>query len=457
MASLAACSLLVCAASAVEAQGSTASTSSAPTSITPTPTTHVVDRVVAVVNDEVITANELALRVRVAQEQLQHQGIALPAPEVLRRQVLEQIILQRAQLQLARESGVRVDDSTVNAAIGRIAEQNGISLQMLRERLEKEGLAFARYREDIRDEIILTRLRDREVESRIQVAEGEVDNELAARAQTHSGADEYNLAQILLRVPEGSSPERIEAVRQRAQTLLTQLRSGADFAQLAASYSAGAEALQGGDMGWRTQERLPSLFMESIKGLEPGQLGPLVRSPAGFHLIKLLGRRSAAEAKANATNASQAKAQPVQQTHVRHILLRVTDVNPEPEVRRRLEDLRERLTRGKQDFGQMARLHSVDPSSTRGGDLGWLYPGDTVPEFERAMNALQINEISEPVQTPFGWHLIQVLERRTEESSTERTRLQVRLALRERKSEEYYQDWLRQLRDRTYVEYRLEE
>ncbi len=411
-----------------------------------------VDRVLAVVNDEVITANELTLRLRVAEEQLARQNIPLPARNVLTRQVLEQMILQRAQLQLARDSGVRVDDSTVNATIGRIAEQNGMTLAVLRERLEKDGVSFARYRDDIRDEIVLNRLRDREVESRVQVTEGEVDNFLAGQANTRAGAAEYNVAQILLRVPEGSSPERIEAVRQRAEVLHTQLRSGADFAQLAASYSAGSEALQGGDMGWRSEERLPSLFFDAIKGLKAGELSPVVRSPGGFHLLKLLGKRSAEEAKA-----SGRKVESVQQTHVRHILLRVSDLTPEPEVKRRLDDLRDRLTKGSQDFGQLARLHSVDPSSTRGGDLGWLYPGDTVPEFERTMNSLKINEISEPVQSPFGWHLIQVLERRTEESGTDRTRLQARVALRERKAEEYYQDWLRQLRDRTYVEYRLEE
>lgn len=410
-----------------------------------------VDRVVAVVNEEVITAVELAQRVRVAQEQLQRQRIALPAPEALKRQVLEQMILQRAQLQLARESGVRVDDSTVNAAIGRIAEQNGMTLAILRERLEREGVSFARYREDIRDEIILTRLRDREVESRVHVTEGEVDN-LLAEQRDSTDAPQLLVAQILLRVPEGSSPERIEAVRQRAEALLAQLRAGADFAQLAATYSAGAEALQGGELGWRSQDRLPAVFVEAIKDLKPGELGPIVRSPGGFHLLKLVGQRSALEAKKD-----KVPPKAVQQTHARHILLRVSELTPEAEVKRRLDDLRERLTRGKQDFGQLARLHSIDPSSTRGGDLGWLYPGDTVPEFERVMDQLALGEVSEPVQTPFGWHLIQVLERRAEESPQERTRLQARLALRERKAEEQYQDWLRQLRDRTYVEYRLEE
>jgi len=402
-----------------------------------------------VVNDEVITQVELQARVAIAEQQLRRQRINPPARDVLTRQVLERMIIDRAQLQLAKETGVRVDDATVNAAIARIAEQNGMSLPAFRERLEREGVSFARFREDVRDDIIMARLRDREVDSRIQIAEGEIDNFLAAQTGAEAGATEYNIAQILLRVPEAVSAQRIEEIRKRAEDLLAQLKAGADFARLAASYSAGPEALAGGELGWRTADRLPTLFLDAVKDLKPGELAPIVRSPGGFHVLKLVGKRNAVE--------SRLATGPVQQTRVRHILLRVSDLTPEPEVRRRLQDLRDRVVRGGQDFGQLARLHSVDPSATRGGELGWLYPGDTVPEFERAMNQLKPGEVSEPVQTPFGWHLIQVLERRTEESPIERNRLAARQALRDRKAEEAYQEWLRQLRDRTYVEYRLEE
>ncbi|MCX8114202.1 MAG: peptidylprolyl isomerase [Burkholderiaceae bacterium] len=407
------------------------------------------DRIVAVVNDEVITQVELQARVQIAEQQLRRQKITPPARDVLTRQVLERMIVDRAQLQLAKETGVRVDDATVNAAIARIAEQNGTTLPAFRERLERDGVSFARFREDVRDDITMARLRDREVDSRIQIAEGEVDNFLAERAGVAADATEYNIAQILLRVPEAVSAQRIEEIRKRAEDLLAQLKAGADFARLAASYSAGPEALSGGELGWRTAERLPTLFLDAVKDLKPGELAPIVRSPGGFHVLKLVGKRNAVEGRL-ATG-------PVQQTRVRHILLRVSDLTPEPEVRRRLQDLRDRVVRGGQDFGQLARLHSVDPSATRGGDLGWLYPGDTVPEFERAMNQLKPGEVSEPVQTPFGWHLIQVVERRTEESPLERNRLAARQALRDRKADEAYQEWLRQLRDRTYVEYRLEE
>jgi len=407
------------------------------------------DRIVAVVNDEAITQSELNSRTRVAVGQLRRQNIQPPPEAVLRRQVLERMIVDRAQLQLARETGVRVDDATVNAALARIAEQNGASLQQFRERLEKEGVSFARVRADVREDIVITRLRDREVDSRIQVSEGEIDNFLAEQAGVQAGAVEYNIAQILLRVPDNASTERIEATRRQAQELMAQVRSGADFARLAASNSASPEAMSGGSLGWRTADRLPTLFLDAIKDLRPGDLGPLVRSPGGFHILKLLGKRDAAE--------GRLASGPVEQTRARHILLRVTDLTPEAEVRRRLNDLRERVLNGGQDFGQLARLHSVDSTATRGGDLGWIYPGDTVPEFERAMALLKPGEVSQPVASPFGWHLIQVMERRTEESPVERKRQTARMALRERKAEEAYLEWIRQLRDRTYVEYRLED
>ena len=407
------------------------------------------DRIVAVVNDEVITATELGLRLRIAEQQLRRQNIALPPTDVLQRQVLERIIIDRAQVQLARETGVRVDDATVNATIARIAENNRLELPQFRARLEADGVSFARFREDVRDDIAMTRLRDREVDSRIQITEAEVENFLAEQAGVAAGSLEYNIAQILLRVPDNAGTDRIEQIRKQAEDLAAQARSGADFARLAASFSAGPEALNGGELGWRSADRLPTLFVDAIKNLKPGQIAPIVRSPGGFHVLKLSGQRNAVE--------SRVATGPLQQTRARHILLRVSDLTPEPEVRRRLAELRERAVKGGQDFGSLARLHSVDPSSTRGGELGWLYAGDTVPEFERAMDALKPGEISEPVQSPFGWHLIQVLERRTDESPIERNRLAARQALRERKSDEAYQEWLRQLRDRTYVEVRLDE
>ncbi len=420
----------------------------APQSTTPR-TSRSLDRIVAVVNDEVITANELRMRAAIADAQLRRQKIQPPPREVLERQVLERMIVDRAQLQLARETGVRVDDGTVNAAVGRVAESNGLTVPALRQRLEADGMSFNQFREDIRQDIILNRLREREVDNRLQISDSEIDNFIAEQAGVSADAQEVNLAQILLRVPENADSTRIEETRKRAEELLGQLKGGAEFARVAASYSNASEALQGGDLGWRSVDRIPTLFVEAIKDLKTGDVSGVVRSPNGFHILKVLGRRSALDAKLASG--------PVQLTHARHILLRVTDLTPEPEVKRRLEEFKGRIELGQVEFGTIARLHSVDPSGSRGGDLGWLYPGDTVPEFEKTMNALKLNEVSVPVRSPFGWHLIQVLERRTEQASGDRARMQARLALRERKADEAYQEWLRQLRDKTYVELRLDE
>jgi peptidyl-prolyl cis-trans isomerase SurA len=402
------------------------------------------DRIAAIVNDEVVTSAELDYRIRMAESQLSRQRIAVPAADVLRKQVLERVVLDKAQSQLARETGVRVDDATVNAAIGRMAEQNGMSLPSMRSKIESDGVNFGQFREDMREEITRMRVREREVEGRIQVTEGEIDNYLQEQSTVAATTTEYDVAQILIGVPEIASPEFVERARRRTEEIYQQLAAGADFARLAAGYSAAPEALSGGDLGWRPIDRLPTLFAEAIHDLKAGQVAKPLRSPVGFHILKLVATRESANARI--TN------KPVLQTHARHILLRVTDALSEADIKHRLADLRDRVVQGKQDFAELARLYSIDPSSTRGGDLGWVYPGDTVPPFEEAMNALKIDDVSEPVQSPFGWHLIQVLERRTEQTSVERRRLEARQALRERKSEEATQEWLRQLRDRTYVE-----
>jgi peptidyl-prolyl cis-trans isomerase SurA len=286
------------------------------------------------------------------------------------------------------------------------------------------------------------RLREREVDSKILVSEGEIDNFLEAGGAM--GSEEFNLAHILLRVPEQARTEQLVRLQARAEDILAQLRRGADFAQLAASNSDAPDGLSGGLMGWRPLDRLPSLFAEEVPKLKPGEVSAVLRSPAGFHILKLLERRGGA-----------IKAQPVEQTRARHILIKTSELVPEAEARRKLVTLKERLSHGA-DFAELARLHSNDLSAAKGGDLGWLNPGDTVPDFERAMNSLKPGQVGEPVQSPFGWHLIQVLERRMDVSK-ERVRQTARMALRERKADEAYQDWLRQMRDRAYVEYRLED
>jgi peptidyl-prolyl cis-trans isomerase SurA len=407
--------------------------------------TKLVDRIVAVVGKQVITYSELAEAVAGAERQLRRQGTQVPEQEILQRQMLERMILDKAQLQLARDSGIRVDELQLDRAVQRIAEENRMTLADFRKVLERDGVPFTLWREDLREQILLSRLREREVEDKIHVSESEIDAFLEDNKGQPGARIAYNISHILVRLPDQATPERIQAARDKAEKARAEASAGGDFGRLAASYSDASDALQGGAMGWRTEERMPELFAHAVKALKPGEVSDVLRSSAGFHVIKLIEQRGAS---ADA---------PVTQTRIRHILVRTSEAVSENEARRRLTDLRERIVKGGADFGELARVHSDDGSAGRGGDLDWIYPGDTVPDFERAYRDLKVGEVSEPVRTPFGYHLIQVLERRTGEMSPDRRRAQARAALRERKSEEAYQEWLRQLRDQTYVELRLEE
>lgn len=403
------------------------------------------DRIAAVVNNEAITANELRGRIASVERQLRSQGTPLPPRNVLETQLLERMIIDRIQLQFAKETSTRVDDSQLDVALRRIAESNRMSLTEFRVALEKDGLDWARFREEIREEMTISRLREREVDNRITISEGEIDNYLASPEHAAGANEELNLAHILLRVPEQASPDQLLRIRARAEQALLAARRGDDFAKVAASYSDAPDALSGGSIGLRPLARLPGLYADAAQKLKPGEISDILRSPAGLHIIKLLERRGGAVA-----------VQSVRQTHARHILIKVNELVPEAEAKRKLEALKERLDNGA-DFAELAKLNSNDLSASKGGDLGWLYPGDTVPEFEKAMDALKINEISQPVRSQFGWHLIQLLERRVGDATQERQRQVARQTLRERKSDEAYQDWLRQMRDGAYVEYRLEE
>ena len=407
-----------------------------------------VDRIVAVVNDDAITAFELRARMATVERQLRSQNVQLPPGDILERQLLERMITDRVQLQFARDTGLRISDIELDAALRRIAEGNKLSLQDFRAALERDGVLWTKFREEIRDEIVLSRLRDREVESRIVVSDGEIDNYLANPDQGESLANvEVQTAHIVLRVPEQASPDQLMRIGARAQAALDQLRRGENFAKVAASYSDAPDGLSGGNMGARPLDRLPALYADAVKKLKPGETSDILRSPAGFHIVKLVARQGGGGPK---------EAVALKQTRARHILIKVNELVSEAEARRKLVGLKERLDNGA-DFAELARLHSNDLSAAKGGDLGWMYQGDTVPDFEKAMDALKIKQISEPVQSPFGFHLIQVLERRTEDATAERQRLTARQVLRERKSDEAYQDWVRQMRDRAYVEYRNEE
>ena len=404
----------------------------------------VLDRIVAVVNNEVITRADLDQRLHAATLQLKQQGTPPPPRATLEKQILDRLITDSVQLQLAKETGLRVDDSELDRAIQRIAQENKLTLDQLRATLEKDGVPFSRFREDIRSEIILSRLRQREVDNRIVVSDGEIESFINAQQGVVGRGEQYNLSHILVTVPENAGPEQIRARRNRGEQALQQLATGADFRQVAAAFSDAPDALQGGAMGWRDGARLPSLFLDVLKSMQPGGVTPLLRSANGFHIIRLNERRGAGAPVM------------VRRTHARHILVKTNELIPQGEARRRIESLKERLDNNV-DFAELARLHSEDASGSKGGDLGWLSPGDTVPEFEGAMNALKPGEISAPVQTPFGWHLIQVLERRDEDMSRDHQRLMAQSALRARKSDESYQEWVRQLRDRAYIEYRLDE
>ena len=407
-----------------------------------------VDRIVAVVNSDVITRTELRQRVEQVTRQLTRQGTPLPPADVLERQVLERQIIERLQLQLASETSLRVDDVALERAIGRIADNNRLSPADFRKALEKDGISWERFREEVRNEMLLGRVREREVDSRIVVSDAEVANYLANPDHAAAGQDEFNLAHILFRAPEGASPEQLARLRAKAEEVAARVARGEAFDKLAASYSDAPDALSGGNLGWRSAERLPGLFAEAVASLKPGETTPILRSAAGFHLIKVLGRKGGSQ---------DAMPAQVQQTHARHILIKTSEIVSDADARRRLVDLRERIVQGGARFADLARQHSADISAAKGGDLGWIYPGDTVPEFEQAMDALKPGEVSQPVQSPFGWHLIVVDERRVQDVSDDRKRAAARNALRERKSDEAFQDWLRQLRDRAYVEYRLEE
>ena len=403
------------------------------------------DRIVAVVNDEAITLSELKSRVANVVRQLQQQNTPLPPTNVLSTQILERLIVDRAQKQMARDTGIIISDAELDASLRRIADANRLPLQEFRQRLEKDGVNWGRFREEVRDEITLARLREREVDSRITITDGEVDNYLANSATLGDAATQVNLAHILIRAPEQATVEQLTRLSNKADQAIAQLQRGEPFAKVAAAFSDAGDAMAGGVLGLRPRDRLPALYAEAAQKLKVGEVSEVLRSPAGFHILKLLERKGGVDA-----------LPALRQTHARHILIKVNEVISDAEAKHKIEGLRERIANGG-NFAELAKLHSNDLSSAKGGDLGWLNQGDTVPEFEKAMDALKLNELSQPVRSPFGYHLIQVLERRVDEGSAERRRLAARQSLRERKAEEAYDDWLRQMRDRAYVEYKLEE
>ncbi len=428
-----------------------AGTASNPTPVAPAKAaaagTRPVDSIAAVVNNDVITRNDLTQRVRIVERRMRTQKIAMPPQDQLEKQLLERMISDRAQVQMANDMGIRIDDALLDRAVARIAEQNKLSITEFRNEIERDGTPYALFREEIREEITIQRLREQEVDKKIQITDSEIDAYLNS-ATGAQAQEEVNLAQILVRIPENASAEQIATRRARAEDVFRQLKTGADFGKTAATYSDANDALEGGNLGWRNADRLPQLFVDATAGLKQGETSKIVKSANGFHILRVAGRRSVADGKvAGAANA-------VQQTHARHILIKVNQIVTAAEAKRKLTDLKERLDNKSAKFEDLAKLFSNDLSASKGGDLGWVYPGDTVPEFERVMDGLKPGEVSAPVESPFGYHLIEVLERKADDVSRERQRLTARQAIRERKLDEATQDWVRQVRDRAYVEIR---
>lgn len=403
-----------------------------------------VDRIIAVVNDDVVMESELDRHMQRITSELRQQNTRLPPPEVLKKQVLERLILMKIQLQLAAQNNLRIDDDTLNRTISNIAAENKVNLGRFREILEQEGYNFTQFREDIRDEILIARLRQRQIDNLVHVSEKEIDHYLATQAQQGNIDTEYRLAHILIATPEAASPEQIEAARQKAEEILKRLHEGEDFNQMALAVSDDSQALEGGELGWRKLTELPAAFTNAVISMQEGNLSELIRSPSGFHIIQLLDKR-------------EQEAHVVRQTHARHILVMLNEVTSSEEAQRRLRQLKLRIEAG-EDFAELARSHSEDKgTAAKGGDLGWLSPGDLTPGFEEVMNTLAPGGVSNPFETQFGWHIVQVLERRSQKDSGEILRERAREAIRRRKIEEEYQAWLRRLRDEAYVEYRLDE
>lgn len=404
--------------------------------------TRIGDYIVAVVNQELVTAGELQLRLARLRDNAVRSGSALPAADQLRQQVLDALIDERVQVTYARESGQRLDDAELDRAVANVAQQNQITLAELRERLRTEGIDFTRFRSNVRDQMLSERVREREVLGRIRINDAEIDAFLEQRREATRGADQFNIAQILIKVAEDADEATMTQRRSLAEAALRRVRGSEAFDVVAREISEDANRAEGGLLGMRAADRLPDLFVDAVRSLQPGEVrAALLRSGAGFHVLKLVDKRDGSGAT-------------VQQTRARHILLRPSPQLPQEAAVRRVAGFKREVASGAKSFEQLARDNSEDGSAAQGGDLGWSSPGGLVPEFEEAMNALALGGISEPVVSRFGVHLIQVIERREITLEPKQIREQARNILREQKFEGAYVEWMRELRARAYVEFR---
>ncbi|WP_321894711.1 peptidylprolyl isomerase [Paraburkholderia heleia] len=407
-----------------------------------------VDTIAAVVNDGVITQRELDSRAAMIAHRLQQQNAPVPPDEQLRAQVLNQMVLERIQLQKAKEDGITVDDAAVQRTLERLAQANGMDLASYRTRIEAAGVPWTTFTRDARTELTLSKLREKEVDSKVTVSDAEVANYIASQRGPNAGqSSDLHFQHIFIKAPLNASETDIEAAQAKANALLKEAQSGSKFESLAKSNSQASDAGKGGDMGFLPQSKLPPEFVTAASTLRPGEVNPtVIRTNDGFEIVRLVERRQG--------QGTAADAPKLVQTHVRHILLRVGDGMSEPQARQKLLEIRQEIAAGG-DFAKFARTYSQDGSASQGGDLGWISPGETVPEFERAMNTLQDGQLSEPVRTEYGYHLIQVLGRRDAEGSIAQQMELARQAIGQRKAEQAYADWLRQLRDSAYVDYKI--
>ncbi len=402
-----------------------------------------IDRVLVVVNEDAITAREFQSRLNAVKREITLRKGRIPPDDVLRKQVLDRMIIERLQLQYAARSGVRVADDAVERTLQGMAERNKMSVTQLRQALERDGVSYAAFRESVRSQLIVRQLLERDINARINVAESEVDNFLANQAAQGGVSQEFNVSHIVIPIAESATPAVIQEAKKRADELRAKLRGGQDFEQAAVEYSQGQEALEGGKLGWKKSGQLPDLFRAALMKMQPGEISEVLRSPNGFHVLRLNDVRGGLR-------------KPVNQTHARHILIKTGEFQPQPAALQKIKQIRTRIDGG-EDFAALARALSEDTgTNARGGDLGWVSPGSTVPAFEKAMDALKPGQVSEPVVTQFGVHLIQVLERRRQDVGNERDRAEARQQIHARKADELFEQWVRQLRDEAYVEYRLD-
>lgn len=402
----------------------------------------VLDRIAAVVNDNVIMESELDQRVDDLARQFMSEGQQLPPRNILRPQVLERMVMEKLQLDMAERGGIRVDDSSLNQTLTGVARQNGMTLDEFVSALREDGYNWADFREQIRSEMVINQLHQRQVGRRVRITDREVDRFLDSEMGRQLFESEFRLGHILIGLPDGASPDEVDTARERAEDLVTRIRAGDSFHEMAVSYSDGPQALEGGDLGWREAAQLPTLFSERAIDMEPGQISEPIRAGNGYHILLLVDRRGGAT-------------QIVQQHRVRHVLVRTSAVRSETQAERLIMQLHQRVDSG-EDFATVAREHSDDPGSARnGGDLGWVSPGEMVGEFENTFRNTPIGEVSPIFQTEFGWHFLRVDEQRTADMSAEFRRLRARQALHQRRFEEELQQWLRETRTEAYVDVRI--